>query len=287
VVSLAERRRCVTWLRNEHGVSERRACQAMQMNRSSYRYVGVQEPMDERYVRVVSLSRQYPCWGYRKIYDLMRAEGVRISRERVRLIRRREGLQVVRKRRKRKVLGTTTQWVHRACYPNHVWGYDFVFDQTDDARQLKCLTVVDEFTRHGLTIDVGRSLTAGDVIRSLERLFRLHGRPACLRSDNGPELVSTAVQAWLKDNQVDTHYIDPGSPWQNAYSESFNSIFRTTCLDRWLFSSLTEARVVINQWLEEYNTVRPHGSLGGMNPEQFLQQWTQGNMIQQPKSLTL
>ena len=179
-MSLAERRRCVTWLRNEHGVSERRACQAMQMNRSSYRYVGVQEPMDERYVRVVSLSRQYPCWGYRKIYDLMRAKGVRISRERVRLVRRREGLQVVRKRRKRKVLGTTTQWVHRACYPNHVWGYDFVFDQTDDARQLKCLTVVEEFTRHGLTIDVGRSLTAGDVIRSLERLFQLHGRPACL-----------------------------------------------------------------------------------------------------------
>jgi len=212
---------------------------------------------------------------------------VRISRERVRLIRRREGLQVARKRRKRKVLGTTTQWVHRACYPNHVWGYDFVFDQSDDARQLKCLTVVDEFTRHGLTIDVGRSLTAGDVIRSLERLFQLHGRPACLRSDNGPELVSTAVRVWLKDKQVDTHYIAPGSPWQNAYSESFNSIFRTTCLDRWLFSSLTEARVVINQWLEGYNTVRPHGSLGGMNPEQFLQQWTEGNTIQQPKSLTL
>jgi putative transposase len=111
------------------------------------------------------------------------------------------------------------------------------------------------------------------------------GLPVCLYY--GPELVSTAVQAWLKDNQVDTHYIDPSSPWQNAYSESFNSIFRTTCLDRWLFSSLTEARVVINQWLEEYNTVRPHGSLGGMNPEQFLQQWTQGNTIQQPKFLTL
>jgi putative transposase len=122
VVSLAERRRCVTWLRNEHGVSERRACQAMQMNRSNYRYAGGRELIDERYARVVNLSRQYPCWGYRKIYDLMKSEGVRISRERVRLIRRREGLQVVRKRRKRKVLGTTTQWVHRACYPNHVWG---------------------------------------------------------------------------------------------------------------------------------------------------------------------
>lgn len=267
------------------GQAERRACQAMGMNRSSYRYVGKPEFTDERYGRVLSLSQRYPYWGYRKIYDLMKAEGISISRERVRLIRRREGLQVVRRRHKRKVLGTTTQWVHRACYPNHVWAYDFVFDQTQDGRQLKCLTVVDEFTRQGLAIQVGRSLTACDVMRILEELFQAHGRPQCLRSDNGPELVSAAVQTWLKDKYVDTHYIDPGSPWQNAYNESFNSIFRTTCLDRWLFSSLTEARVVINQWLEEYNTVRPHGSLGGMNPEEFLQRWTEG-FIQQPNSLT-
>lgn len=277
----------MTYLRNEYSVSERRACQAMQINRSSYRYVGSQELMDERYRRVVSLSQRYPYWGYRKIYELLRGEEVPISRERVRLIRRREGLQVVRKRRKCKVLGTTTQWVHRACYPNHVWGYDFVFDQTEDGRRLKCLTVVDEFTRQGLLIRVGRSLTAGDVIRSLDELFRDHGRPACLRSDNGPELVSATVQGWLKEKHVDTHYIEPGSPWQNAYNESFNSIFRTTCLDRWLFSSMTEARVVITNWLEEYNTVRPHGSLGGLSPEQFLQRWTEGTTIQQPKSLTL
>ena len=257
----------------------------MQMNRSSYRYEGKTEPMDERYRRVVSLSQRYSYWGYRKIYDLMKSAP--ISRERVRLIRRREGLQVVSKRRKRRVLGTTTQWVHRACYPNHVWGYDFVYDQTDDGRQLKCLTVVDEFTRQGLKIQVGRSLTAGDVIRVLGDLFQNHGRPGCLRSDNGPELVAGAVQDWLKVHHVDTHYIDPGSPWQNAYNESFNSIFRATCLDRWLFSSMTEAKVVINQWLEEYNTVRPHGSLNGMNPNQFLSQWTKNNSIQQPETLTL
>ena len=286
-MSLAERRRCVTYLRNTHACSERRACQVLQLHRSGYRYVSERPAMDDAYQRVVSLSRQYPSWGYRKIYDLMKGEGYRIGRERVRLIRRREGLQVVRKRRKHKVLGMTTQWVHRAHYPNHVWGYDFVFDQTDDGRRLKCLTVVDEFTRQGLTIDIGRSITAGDVIRSLDQLFHRHGRPACLRSDNGPELVAEAVQTWLKEKHVDTHYIEPGSPWQNAYSESFNSIFRTTCLDRWVFSSLTEARVVVNQWLEEYNTIRPHGSLGGMNPEQFLQQWIEGNeTIQQTKSLT-
>lgn len=284
-MSLAERRRCVTYLRNGYGISERRACQAMQMNRSSYRYVGQRELVDAAYREVIRLSQCYPYFGYRKIYDLMR-DSWTISRERVRQIRRREGLQVVTKRRKRKLLGTTTQWVHRAEYPNHVWSYDFVYDQTEDARQLKCLTVVDEFARLGLTIRIGRSLTSCDVTRILDELFRQHGRPACIRSDNGPELVSRHVQKWLKEKRVKTHYIEPGSPWQNAYNESFNSIFRVTCLDRCLFSSLTEARVVINHWLEEYNTVRPHGSLRGMNPEQFLQRWAEGKSNQQPKSLT-
>ena len=284
-MSLAERRRCVTYLKNGYDVSERRACQAMQLNRSSYRYVGQRQTVDAVYREVIRLSERYPYFGYRKIYDLMRGSWS-VSRERVRLIRRREGLQVVRKRRKRKLLGMTTQWVHRAEYPNHVWSYDFVFDQTEDGRQLKCLTVVDEFTRLGLAIQLGRSLTAHDVTRILDELFHQHGRPVCIRSDNGPELVSKHVQKWLKEKNVDTHYIDPGSPWQNGYCESFNSIFRTTCLDRCLFSSMTEAKVIINQWLEEYNTVRPHGSLGGMNPEQFLQRWADGKMNQQQKILT-
>jgi transposase InsO family protein len=285
VVSLAERRRCVTYLRNEYTVSERRACQVMEIHRSSYRYAGQQELVDAAYREVVRLSQRYPYFGYRKIYALMR-DSWTISRERVRQIRRREGLQVVKKRRKRKLLGVATEWVNRAQYPNHVWSYDFVYDQTDDGRQLKCLTVVDEFSRQGLEIRVGRSLTATDVTSILDELFRQHGRPACIRSDNGPELVSRHVQNWLREKHVDTHYIDPGSPWQNAYNESFNSIFRTTCLDRCLFGSMTEARVIIGHWLDEYNTVRPHGSHGGMTPEQFLQRWTENNIDQQPKSLT-
>jgi len=180
-VSLAEHRRCVTYLRNEYDLSERRACQAMQMHRASYRYVGKQELVDEAYRAVLRLSAEYPHFGYRKIYDLLRPTEIRISRERVRLIRRREGLQVIKKPRKRRLLGTTTQWVHCACYPNHVWSYDFVFDQTDDRRTLKCLTVVDEFTRQGLDIRFGRSVTASDIIRILDELFRQHGRPVCLR----------------------------------------------------------------------------------------------------------
>ena len=286
MVSLAERRRAVTYIRNEYAISERRACQAMQLNRSSYRYVTSKELNDETYWEVVRLSQHYPYWSYRKIFELMKEQQIAISRERVRLIRRREGMQVVRKRKKRRILGQMTQWVHWACYPNHVWSYDFVFDQTEDRRTLKCLTVVDEFTRQGLDIRVARSSTASDVIRILDELFQMYGWPVCLRNDNGPELVSHAVQDWLKDKHAGTHYIEPGSPWQNAYNESFSSIFRTTCLDRWLFSSMTEARVVIQQWLEENNTISRHGSMADMNPEYFLQRWIEGKMNQQPKTLT-
>lgn len=286
-MSLAERRRCVTYLTDTYGVSERRACQAMQIHRSSYRFKPKRDPVDAVHRRVVELSQRYPYWGYRKMCDLMQAEGNGIGRERVRLIRRREGLQVPARRHKRRVLGCSTTWVHRASYPGHVWSYDFVFDQTEDGRRLKCLTVVDEFTRQGLAITVGRSLTAVDVIATLDSLFETVGRPECLRSDNGPELISDKVQSWLKQRHVNTHYIDPGSPWQNAYGESFNSIFRTTCLDRWLFSSMAETRAVIKQWLEEYNTVRPHGSLNGMNPEQYLDHWQSCHADLQPEALTL
>ncbi|MGB7305942.1 MAG: IS3 family transposase [Burkholderiaceae bacterium] len=284
---MSERRRCVAILRNEYGVSERRACQAMQMNRSSYRYCGQRELIDTPYQEAMKLSQRYPYWGYRKVYDLMRGTNTAISRERVRHIRRREGLQVLQKRRKRRVLGNSTKWVNRAQHPNHVWSYDFVFDQTEDSRQLKCLTVVDEFTRQALTVHVARSITAGDVVAILTELFSVHGKPACIRSDNGPELVAGKVRNWLAKKHVGTHYIDPGSPWQNAYCESFNSILRTTCLDRCLFASMAEARVVINDWLAEYNEVRPHGSLKGNTPAQFLANWATQNQVHQPGILTM
>lgn len=177
---------------------------------------------------------------------------------------------MLRRRRKRKVLATLTQCVRRACYPNHVWGYDFVFGQTEDGRTLKCLTVVDEFTRQGLAIRVARSLTAGDVIRAPAVLCREHGPPACLRSDNGPGLVSAAVQAWLKKN------------WQNAYTESFNSIFRSTGLDRWLFCSSTGTLSMIRRVQHRPATWIIGGYKGAVSTA-----WSEGNTFQQPSSQTL
>lgn len=273
MVSLPERRRAVTYLKNQFPVSERRACAVVSVNRSSYRHPGTRGQVDNVYREVIRLSERYSYWGYRKIYDLIDRDLFPVGRERVRLIRRREGLQVVQKRKKKKVLGRSTQWVYRAEYPNHVWSYDFVSDRVIDGRTLKCLTVVDEFTRESLAVHCATSLTSTDVIAVLAELVVQHGRPVCMRSDNGPEFIAKAVKDWLAKRSIGTHYIDPGSPWQNPFGESFNSIFRTTCLNRWLFESVSEARAVIGQWLEEYNTIRPHGSLGGRSPAQFIEDW--------------
>jgi transposase InsO family protein len=145
----------------------------------------------------------------------------------------------------------------KAEHRNHVWSYDFVMDQTEDGRRLKMLPVVDEYTRECLTVDVERHFTAGDVLRTLERLFEERGAPAFIRSDNGPEFIATAVKEWLKEKKVSTLYIEPGSPWENAYAESFNARFRDELLDRELFVSLLEAQVLVAEYVKEYNQDRP------------------------------
>jgi putative transposase len=269
VVSLAERRTMCDYLINTYAVSERRACTVIALARSTHREPPHQAKRMDLTAEIVRLSDAHPRFGYRKIHTLLVTAGWQVSRETVRLIRKREGLQVRKKPMKKRLLGQSTTALHKAAYPNHVWSYDFVFDQTCDGRTLKHLTVVDEFTKEGLMIEVARSLTCGDVIRVLDFLFALYGTPACIKSDNGPEFVAKRVQGWLKKKHVNVHYIDPGSPWQNGTNESFNAVFRDGCLDRWEFYSLAEARRVIEQWLEEYNTIRPHGSINMLTPRAF------------------
>jgi transposase InsO family protein len=218
---------------------------------------------------VCELSYQYSRYGYRKIHPLMIRAGWQIGREAVRLIRRRERLQVRRKQSRRRLLGCSTQNLLKAEYPNHVWSYDFVHDRTTDARALKYLTVVDEFTHEGLMIHVNRSITSATVIDCLGWLFELYGKPECIKSDNGPEFVANRVQAWLKERHVMVHYIEPGSPWQNGHNESFNGVFRDGCLNRWWFENIQEARLITEQWLKEYNEIRPHGSIGQMTPFEY------------------
>ncbi len=199
-------------------------------------------------------------------------EKARVNRKRVHRIWRLEGLKVVQKQRKRRRLGTSDNGVVRraAQHRNQVWSYDFVMDQTEDGKRLKMLPIVDEFTRECLEIEVARHLTAQDVIGVLDRLFKERGAPAFLRSDNGPEFIAEAVKAWLAESGVKTLYIEPGSPWQNAYSESFNSRFRDELFDREVFTSLTEAQVLVEDYRCEYNTERPHSSLGYQTPAAFV-----------------
>ncbi|MDH5653129.1 MAG: DDE-type integrase/transposase/recombinase [Gammaproteobacteria bacterium] len=182
----------------EYDVSERHACRVTALSRSTHRSRPSQAKRIELMTEIVHLTHAYPRFGYRKVHTLLMNAGWQVSRETVRLIRKREGLQVRKKQAKKRLLGQSTTSLQQAEYPNHVWSYDFVFDQTSDGRTLKHLTVVDEFTKEGLMIEVARSLTSTNVVQCLDYLFDLYGTPACIKSDNGPEFVAKKVQAWLK-----------------------------------------------------------------------------------------
>ncbi len=160
------------------------------------------------------LSEQYPRFGYRKIHDRLKGSGWCVGRERVRLIRRREGLRVPQKARKRRRPGTRTIDLEKAEYPNHVWSYDFVVDQTTDGRTVRFLTVIDEYTRRGLWLECARHLTSIDVLRVLEQLVEFHGTPTAIKSDNGSEFVAKKVQDWIKEHGIGARFIEPGSPWE-------------------------------------------------------------------------
>lgn len=274
MVTLAEKAAAANYLQTGYLVSERSACRLLSIHRNTKRAYAEKGGESERDQWVIELSLSEPRWGYRKVYDRLKLDGQRIGRETVRLIRKREGIQVRRKQHKKHYPGSCGL-LAQAEYPHHVWCYDFVFDATYESRRLKCLTIVDEYSRWGLKIACARSMTASVVKQALEELFSVWGRPFAIRSDNGPEFIAKEIKTWLKAQKVETRYIEPGSPWQNGYAESFNSIFRDDCLNRWEFYTVREARTVIDQWLRKYNEYRPHGSLKGKTPKLFLEQWHQ------------
>lgn len=277
-MTLAEKAAAAIYLQDVHRASERHACELLAIHRNTKRAYVNKSYACECEQQVIELSLSEPRWGYRKVYDRLKLDGVSIGRETVRLIRKREGLQVRRKQHKKHYPGTCGE-LTQAEYPHHVWCYDFVFDATYEGRRLKCLTIVDEYSRWGLKIACARSMTASVVKRVLEDLFAVWGRPFAIRSDNGPEFIAQEIKSWLKAQKIETRYIEPGSPWQNGYAESFNSIFRDDCLNRWEFYTVREARTVIEQWLRKYNEYRPHGSLKGKTPKLFLEQWRQEQSI--------
>jgi transposase InsO family protein len=273
MVNLADRRRGAEHLEGAHAVSERRACRVVEIARSTKRRPSGRIEEVALVAQIHTLSEQYPRFGYRKVYDRLKASGWSVGRERVRLLRRREGLRVPQKAPKRRRRGTSTIACQQATHPNHVWSYDFVADQTTDGKTLRFLTVIDEYTRRGLWIECARHLTSVDVVRVLEQLVEIHGAPRTIKSDNGPEFVAKKVQDWIEERPIGARFIEPGSPWQNGHNESFNAVFRDGCLNRWLFESVRDAREATEAWLHEYNEERPHGSLGGLVPSTFFERW--------------
>jgi len=218
--------------------------------------------------RIVWMASEYGRYGYRRITALLRAEGWWVNHKRVERIWRQEGLKVPAKqpKRRRLWLGDGSCIRLRPTHRNHVWSYDFVMDRTGDGRSFRMLTIVDEFTRECLAIDVSRKLTSEDVLQRLSDLFVRKGVPDHIRSDNGSEFTAKRVREWLERVGVKTLYIEPGSPWENGYVESFNGKLRDELLAREVFNTLLEAKVLIERWRKVYNTVRPHSSLGYRPP---------------------
>jgi putative transposase len=268
MVSARVRRAQVAFV-EQRGLSQRRACALLSVARSTLGYQSRLVLKDAPVVTAMrELAAQYPRYGYRRIQVFLARQGHVMSADRVHRLWRQLALQVPRRRPRRRVASHRPRPLP-ATGANYLWAYDFVFDACANGQQLKCLTVVDEYTRECLAIDVAGSIRSGRVIEVLSKLVSVHGAPRYLRSDNGPEFVSRAVLRWLHGANIDTAAIDPGKPWQNGLNESFNGKFRDECLSMQWFKNRIDAKILIEEFRQQYNEVRPHSSLGQLTPAEF------------------
>lgn len=282
MVSPSRRRDAVKYLLGRHPVSERRACNLVGQYRSTQRYSGVPRDLELRLVaRMNELAAEYPRWGYRRVWSLLRGEGFTVNKKRVERLWRLEGHKVPAQRRKhgQKAVGGNAgaTWNLQADRPNAIWSYDFVASRTDDGLALRILNVVDEYTRRCLGCRVDRSIGSGDLIDGLAGLFARHGKPKAIRSDNGREFIAANLARWLAAQGVCQIFIEKGSPQQNAYVERFNGSMRDEKLNGELFCSVLEARVVLAEWVHVYNTIRPHRGLGMKTPQAFYETLPEGS----------
>ncbi len=251
-----------------HGLSQRRACGLIEITRRSFRRTPAADRNGELRERLKALAEERRRWGFPMLYQMIRREGGRINHKRIERLYREEGLSL-RWHRRRKRLSHLRVVRPRPAAANQAWAVDFVHDSLMSSRRLRALTVIDEWSRESLAIEVGVSLTGQRVTRVLDRLASRRGLPAVIQSDNGPEFTRRVLDQWAYDNQVRLQFIEPGKPIQNAFIESFNSRLREECLNEHVFVSLDDARSKIEQWRIEYNRERPHSSLGYLTPEEF------------------
>ena len=274
MVSPARRRAAVAHLMHRFSVSERRACQAVGQHRSTQRHVAVPGDLELRVVkRMNELAPRHPRYGYRRVWALLGSEGFEVNHKRIRRLWVAEGHKVPPAKRttgaKARGSKAGAAWNVPAAAANDIWSYDFVETKTASGGQIRVLNVVDEHTRRCLGCHVARSIGSRDVAAFLERLFVRHGRPRRLRSDNGREFISAQLGRWLAEHDVEPVFIEYGSPWQNPFVERFNRTMRDEVLNGESFDSVLEARVILQRWLGEYNTLRPHRGLGFKTQQAF------------------
>ena len=272
MVGAPARRLQVAYARGR-GLSQRRACALLSTSRSSLHYESLVEARDKPLMAAMTdLAETYPRFGYRRINVFMERQGHFMGVDKAYRLWSKAGLQVPRKRPRKRIAASRPR-PQLPMGANELWAYDFVYDACANGQQIKCLTVVDEYTRESLAIDVAGSIRSCRVIEVLSRLISERGAPLSLRSDNGPEFVSKALLKWAARESLELALIEPGKPWQNGLNESFNGKFRDECLSMEWFRCRAEARVVIEEWRLHYNSVRPHSSLNNMTPEHFCRQY--------------
>jgi putative transposase len=242
------------------------------LQRSTFGYRPRPDGKAELAAQIDELARRHPRYGYRRVWALLRRRGQRVNRKHVHRLWKQAKLQVRKRARQRRPAHGAGLPV-QATHPGHVWTYDFLHDHCLKGTPLKVLTVMDEFTREGLALEVATSLPSPRVLAILEHLVTIYGPPEFIRSDNGPEFIALAVRGWLAQHQMVTLYIDPGCPWQNGYGERFNGTVRDECLNMHLFQSVGEARVMLAAYRRQYNEERPHSSLGYLTPAEFKRTW--------------
>lgn len=262
------RRRVVRYAREAAGVSERRACRFLGVSRSTVQYRGTRGEDGALRRRLRELAEERRRWGYRMLHVLLEREGYELNHKRMYRLYREEGLQV-RRRRRRKRAVRPRRALERPSGPNERWSMDFVHDQLASGRRLRCLTVVDDFTREAVAIDVSHSIPAERVCAVLDRVGNARSLPSSIVCDNGPEFTSRSMDQWAYERGVELSFIRPGKPIENAFVESFNGTLREECLNEHWFLTLREAQREIEAWRVDYNRVRPHSSLGRLTPSEY------------------